>query len=261
MVPCDQLNAAEDLTDELSARDSFASDQVEFACTWQGTGWIAVFSQAQSVCEQIDWALQKKKLIGYLKGIADYCIVLEPGPDNLFCISFRDQCNPSLFSESSRKKWKSHSSKLVTADCKTLLKLRYQTHLSTKLHVRCHCAMVLRHVWRGGSEHPSSKAPFKGSWRGPREGSKAWTPSSPLRAPFVPPSSSLQASDLQALQAPFKPPSSPLQAPFKPPSSPLKAPLVPPSSRFKPLQSPASPLRARFKPPSSFLHLEATTGL
>jgi hypothetical protein len=38
MVPCDQLNAAEDLTDELSARDSFASDQVEFACTWQGTG-------------------------------------------------------------------------------------------------------------------------------------------------------------------------------------------------------------------------------
>ena len=38
MVPCDQLNAAEDLTDELSARDSFASDQVEFACTWQGAG-------------------------------------------------------------------------------------------------------------------------------------------------------------------------------------------------------------------------------
>ena len=82
-VPCDQSMQTEDLTDELSARDSFAYRSVVGVCLYLARDrpdlLFPVKELSGFMSRPTHGALQKlKKLIGYLKGTADYCVVLEP---------------------------------------------------------------------------------------------------------------------------------------------------------------------------------------
>ena len=72
-----------DLTDELSARDSFAYRSVVGVCLYLARDrpdlLFPVKELSGFMSRPTHGALQKlKKLIGYLKGTADYCVVLEP---------------------------------------------------------------------------------------------------------------------------------------------------------------------------------------
>ena len=83
MVPYHQSMQTEDLTDELSARDSFAYRSVVGVCLYLARDrpdlLFPVKELSGFMSRPTHGALQKlKKLIGYLKGTADYCVVLEP---------------------------------------------------------------------------------------------------------------------------------------------------------------------------------------
>ena len=82
-VPCDQSMQAEDLTDELSARDSYAYRSVVGICLYLARDrpdlLFPVKELSGFMSRPTHGSLQTlKKLIGYLKGTADYCVVLEP---------------------------------------------------------------------------------------------------------------------------------------------------------------------------------------
>ena len=83
MVPCDQSMQTEDLTDELSPRDSFAYRSVVGVCLYLAKDRpdlpFPVKELSGYMSRPTHGALQKlKKLIGYPKSTADYCVVLEP---------------------------------------------------------------------------------------------------------------------------------------------------------------------------------------
>ena len=83
MVPYDQSMQTEDLTDELSARDSFAYRSVVGVCLYLARArpdlLFSVKELSGYMSRPTHGALQKlKKLMGYLKGTADYCVLLEP---------------------------------------------------------------------------------------------------------------------------------------------------------------------------------------
>ena len=82
-VPSDQAVLAEDLTEELSARDSFAYRSVVGVCLYLARDrpdlLFPVKELSGFMSRPTHGALQKlKKLIGYLKSTSDYCVVLEP---------------------------------------------------------------------------------------------------------------------------------------------------------------------------------------
>ena len=82
VIPCDQAMLSEDLTDVLSPKDSFGYRSIVGICLYLARDrpdlLFPVKELSSFMSRPTHGALQKlKKLVGYLKATADYCVVLE----------------------------------------------------------------------------------------------------------------------------------------------------------------------------------------